>query len=74
MTLLRWQIAENKCALGTLLALAPKPSVVIGPNIFHRFVCPLLPHQKQVAFSSGDFPFLCVLCNEPSGCLDEGSK
>jgi hypothetical protein len=74
MAFLRWLFAENRCALRSVLASPVRPSVEFGATFFIDSFVLFSPIQKQVTFSSRDFPFLCVLWNEPSGGWEEGSK
>ena len=75
MTLLSWQIAENLCALGIVLASAPRLSVVIGRTSFIVSCCRFLPHQRRVRVSPARFPDPCNVCElSLAATADEWSK
>ena len=59
--LLRWQVAENKCALGSLLAPKSRPNVVIGPTFFiDSFV--LFSPIRNRSHSHLEISRSCVCC------------
>jgi len=73
MALLLWQIADDMCALGSVLPSAPRANIVIGRTVFIYLYAPSPPTEMSRSLGCENSR-LCEMCNEPSGHSEQRSK